>query len=996
MRKNQYLCGMKRQLFFLLSLFGVLNATARHYDFSAQRISTADGLPSNVVIRIWQDQEGYMWFDTRNGMCRYDGYVFQTADRESANVPQQSKELLTRDAQWQREGQGRLSRHGKDGSHRSWELIPRQIIGYTRNDHFHVADVDERTEAISTYGSGLYLYDKPTGELTQLTKDNTKELIDDNYLTGLFVDRTGCIWLIEDYIGVKCLRMNRLHYHPLWLQADATIQDANYIRCIAPTAGGRLLVANQMGDVYTYNPAERQFTHTGSHKFRVYSSLYDSRGRQWTGTRGMGLLRDGIQVEGLPSRHVFNIRESRDSIIVSMLEGGVAIIHAEADITHLLEGKNAHDALCHDGRLWVATEEGLYLLGPDGQPADRLQGCFVCLYADRQGRLWAGSMDQGLAKVGMEDGHIAATYYNMGNGLSNNSVCTLIEDRRGRLWLGTEEGLSCLDPATGEIVNYHITESRTTDVFCERTAVSLPDGRLLFGTHDGIIEVEPTDETHETAPLTTLTGLLANGESATADTRLSYRQNNITFLFSNFQYADQQSVRYQYRLDGADRDWNEPTAAHSAVYLHLPPGRYMFRVRSTTGAGQWGPEATFQLHIHQPWWNTWWAWCLYLLTATVAGWVATVTVRRFMRLHRSLEVERRVSAFQQDFYSRLERELRSPINVVQGAAENVQLSGTSRTTVQSLRRGSRRVLKLMDMIRQFHQLDKMEMQLRAEQADMAAEAEQHFREIQQSIRAEEGEHKELAPPPINEQTVVVVGEDDDSLTHLVDTLNPYFHIVALQDTGEALATVSARQPQLVLIDITDNETAARQLTQQLHGEQPSLTVIHLSPFDDDAHQLRSLRSGATDYLVKPCSSKVLVERIGNSITRAAMTQPAETAEPAVALLTDVKDRKFLDHLQVVLEAHVSDPDFSVEQWASLMNLGRTQFYKKVKTLTGETPVQHLHRARLEYAARLLNETTATIEDIMLRAGFHSPTHFYQAFKKHFGQSPRDYRLSHIS
>ena len=69
-----YICNVKRLLLTLVGIILTLTVIARHYDLTSRRISTADGLPSNTVIRIWQDKEGYMLFETRNGTCRYDGY----------------------------------------------------------------------------------------------------------------------------------------------------------------------------------------------------------------------------------------------------------------------------------------------------------------------------------------------------------------------------------------------------------------------------------------------------------------------------------------------------------------------------------------------------------------------------------------------------------------------------------------------------------------------------------------------------------------------------------------------------------------------------------------------------------------------------------------------------------------------------------------------------------------------------------------------------------
>jgi YesN/AraC family two-component response regulator len=249
----------------------------------------------------------------------------------------------------------------------------------------------------------------------------------------------------------------------------------------------------------------------------------------------------------------------------------------------------------------------------------------------------------------------------------------------------------------------------------------------------------------------------------------------------------------------------------------------------------------------------------------------------------------------------------------------------------------------------------------------------------------------MAPPPINNLTLLIIEDDEDNLTHLTDILNSYFHIIGNSQLEECEVLVATHQPSLVIIDMLGNEKNGCDVTRRLHETSPSLPIIHLSPYSDDAHQLRSLRSGATDYIVKPFSGKVLLERV-----RKALEQPLVTAQEVGAekkeILTDVKDKKFLDRMNATLTAHIGKENFSVEQWATLMNLGRTQFYKRVKDLTGQTPVQHLHNARLEYAARLLRETDATIEEVMLKSGYRNPTHFYNSFKKKFGISPKVFRV----
>ena len=250
----------------------------------------------------------------------------------------------------------------------------------------------------------------------------------------------------------------------------------------------------------------------------------------------------------------------------------------------------------------------------------------------------------------------------------------------------------------------------------------------------------------------------------------------------------------------------------------------------------------------------------------------------------------------------------------------------------------------------------------------------------------------MAPPPINSNlTLLIIEDDEDNLTHLTDTLNPYFHILGHQQMEECEDMVAIHSPSLIIIDISEKEKGACELTRRMHDVYPSLPIIHLSSYNDDTYQLRSLRSGAIDYLVKPFSGKVLLERVRKALEIPLATPNNAGEVETREVLTDVKDKKFLDRMNTTLSAHVGDENFSVEEWASLMNLGRTQFYKKVKELTGQTPVQHLHRARLDYAARLLRETNSTLEEVMLRAGYHNATHFYNSFKKRFGMSPKSYR-----
>ena len=996
-----YFCTMKHCCCLLILFICVLHASARHYDLTVQHITTVSGLPTNLVSRIWQDSIGYIYLETRSGVFRWDGY--NMSKDMHAVVPAKSKGVLqTRDAQWIHINDGALQRRGKDGSRQIWQLIPQDVVAYTHREHFHVADVDTNTEAISTYGGGLWLYDKPTGKMTRVSDD----LVKTPYLTLLFVDRVGCIWVAEEYLGISCLKLNTLEYKVKRVATRPKNLDENHIRSMAILSDGQLLVGCHTGNNFRID--HEQVVAAGNTSHRLYAILHDSQDRLWTGLRGGGLQCDGTEIRGLPSKFVFSIAEGRNGdICIAMLDGGIAVVHNGNVVSTALKGKKCHDLLQDkNGSWWVAAEDSVYVVSQDESGGlTRVMtidaGYYLCLFMAHDGHIWAGGIGSGVLDCQ------TMQRYTTGNGLANNNAYSIIEDDDNQLWIGTEEGLSCIAPAEGRIVNHTIRQSLLANVFTERTALKLRDGTLLFGTHDGIVEIHPDKNGGEKhghlqsrLPKTVITNFLVHGKAA--DVRqLGHSDNTLTFYFSNFQYDQLDNVLYQYRLKGMETEWSLPTSHHNATYNRLPPGTYVFHVRSTNGMGIWGNEAILEFTINEPWWNTWWAWVIYVISSCIILTIAVTTVRRFVSLRQRLALQSRMAAFQRNFYDRMERELRSPVNVMQGATENVSLGSTSKTTVLSLRRGSRRMLKLMDMIRQFHNMDAAELQLYSEQDALDKEAEKRFQDIKQGVSDEE-EFRELAPPPANDRTLLVIEDDEDNLMHLTDTLSPLFRIVSCSQLHLCEDVIQREDPSMILIDITNCESEARRMTRQLNKERPTIPIVHISSFSDNNRQLLSLRAGAADYLEKPYSNQVLVERIKRCFAQKSATNPVNSHEDhhdenlendGDILLTDIKDKKFLNQFYVLLEQHVADSDFSVEQIAGLMGIERSRLYKRIKTLTGNTPVSYIHHARLGYAARLLRESNDTIESIMLQVGFRNATHFYNSFKREFGMTPKDYRAT---
>ncbi|MBR4845662.1 MAG: helix-turn-helix domain-containing protein [Bacteroidaceae bacterium] len=137
------------------------------------------------------------------------------------------------------------------------------------------------------------------------------------------------------------------------------------------------------------------------------------------------------------------------------------------------------------------------------------------------------------------------------------------------------------------------------------------------------------------------------------------------------------------------------------------------------------------------------------------------------------------------------------------------------------------------------------------------------------------------------------------------------------------------------------------------------------------------------------SNPVIPTEIATSTQIESNTTMAPSTSKKRILTT--KDQRFIELLDKLMAEHIEDPEFNVEAFAACANFKRTQFYTKVKQVTGISPVELLRKAHMEHAAKLLKNTDLNIDDIRIRCGFSNSTTFYNYFKQHFGQTPRQYR-----
>ncbi len=276
----------------------------------------------------------------------------------------------------------------------------------------------------------------------------------------------------------------------------------------------------------------------------------------------------------------------------------------------------------------------------DGVP----DGVVTALHVDRQGRLWMATALNGLSHV---DDTTAAypsfISYTTDNGLASNNVRSLTEDVYGNIYAATARGVDRISPDATRVRPYSVEDGLAGDF----VNLSFRDhaGTLWFGTPNGLSRLVPEAGGETSAPPVWLNALRVAGESRPlpelgsaeiSGLDLSPAQNNLQIDFFGIDFGEGEALRYQYMLEGADRDWSAPTVERAVNYAQLAPGKYRFLVRALNADGVASrTPAQVVFTIRSPIWQRWWF--IALVFVALAG-VAYALFR--YRLAQLLKIER--------------------------------------------------------------------------------------------------------------------------------------------------------------------------------------------------------------------------------------------------------------------------------------------------------------------------------------------------------------------
>jgi len=565
---------------------GTLDAGLNKYDGkSFTYYTTAQGLSSDYVGMILEDKSDNLWICTGKGINRYDGKSFthfgidqglsnnvrSILEDKSGNIwIGTSGEGLNKyagnsfthysTAQGLNSGIGSISRIGsisEDKSANLWFSIADGVSKYDGKSFTYfgidqglrsnvTSFLEDKSDNLwfATQGAGLYKYDGKS-----FTNYTRAQGLSTNFLSYIFEDKSGNLWIgtccrgVTGWLGWGVVKYDGKSFTNY--AAAQGLTDRN-ITCISEDKSGNLWFGTGGEGVIKYDG--RSFTKysiaNGLNDSTVLSILEDKRNNLWFGTGSGGV----------------NKFDGKSFTQYTTAQG-----LSNNTVTGILEDKI--------GDIWFGTHNGI----------SRMQLSKQTL--DEKGNITNNSGSSLFKNYLFSDGFL---------GVGTNSLC---QDSTGNIWVGTNDRLTCFHPE-GDLPD-------TIPPGIQLTGIS------LFNENINWLDLERKKDTSQ---------LLGNGvrlhdfkfsglskwSYIPEQLELVYNNNYITFQFIGITTNRPSEVKYQYLLEGLDKNWSSITDKPEASYSNLPNGNYTFRVKAVNSEGYWSNEFTYDFTILPPWWKTNW------------------------------------------------------------------------------------------------------------------------------------------------------------------------------------------------------------------------------------------------------------------------------------------------------------------------------------------------------------------------------------------------------
>ena len=379
-----------------------------------------------------------------------------------------------------------------------------------------------------------------------------------------------------------------------------------------------------------------------------------------------------------------------------------------------------------------------------------------------------------------------------------------------------------------------------------------------------------------------------------------------------------------------------------------------------------------------------------------------VIYRYFLQKARIADERNQMEREQLDFFTKVSHELRTPLTLIEGPlaqlgeTKEIKDAGAEASGLFSIvNRNTHQLTELVNkMLDAQVQNDLQKVSLEQNDIPMIKGDE--------TIDQQEAEPKAPELSDSKQQpTVLIVDDNADIRAYLRHILQQHYQVNEASDGQQGLALANEIVPDLIVSDVMMPVMNGLEFCQRVKSSVATshIPVILLTARALSQHQIEGYESGADAYITKPFSADLLLARISNLLksrqllkglfgTENKEEDKEKNTKAGQQPLTEKED-VFLTKFRNFIEKNLADSDLGVETIGAELGLSRVQLYRKIKALTGLSPVELLRTARLQKGRQLLERTDKTISEVAYEVGFTAPSYFTKCFKDEFGISPSD-------
>lgn len=701
----------------------IYNTTFNRFDFVE--------LEGGRANRIYCDSRGVLWiFTDREGLFRYD----------------RAAQKLTY-----------LRNHPED------RLLENENVNFWHEDSAG------RIFVVPTNGVMSY-YSQHHNSLELLSQSGDERPYK-GHTRGYLVDNQRNIWCVE-VEGVSRLSILSGAFHHQVINAKSDT------RAIFFDSHERFWISSRDRMVYLYDNRFRPIGYLGpdgrlssspvSFGSPIYCFHEDEDGVVWMGSRFEGLYKltplseEHYRVEHFANRaedsyslsdnNIYDIHRDRyGRLWIATYGGGLNLVDERApDLRFLHAGNELHFPVESYNQLRVIEEtpqllllgstNGLVTFEHDFEELDCLHfDCYKVqedtfdgllsndvrdIHYTSDGELYLLSFAGGLSRlVSEEDGSLRFENYTQTENLPSEQVLAMIEDADGDQWILSETMAFCFYPETSHFENYGERYSSVEFYFSEAKPM-LHGDHLVAGTSDGFCVIPTEEALSRFEPPLVLTELTIDGHTERRGIgnlrrlKLKPHERDLQLSFAALDYVNPGSIRYAYRLEGVHHAWQHLGKQRNIHFVDLDEGSYTLVIRSTNSNGRWVEnDYRLQIEVAPTFWETGWAWLLYLL---LLGLVVYVWVRMF-QLRSRVQMEQQLSDIKLRFFTDISHELRTPLTLISAPIEMLlsreKLSEEGRDQMLVMQNNTQRLMTLVNQILDFRKIESKKMRLVLENAD---------------------------------------------------------------------------------------------------------------------------------------------------------------------------------------------------------------------------------------------------------------------------------------